>query len=160
MAFRDEMPAMLKHAGVWQGIYIHMTPEGSIIDTHGARVECVYPEAGDYDYIQYNHFTWDDGREHKATLPGVFRDGRLWWDTETFRGYGWQTMDDIVLLNLERYDEPGAMFFEMITLGEGGEHRARTWQWFKDGQLYKRTLCNERRVAVAGTAGRAAATTS
>jgi hypothetical protein len=34
----------------------------------------------------------------------------------------------------------------MITIGETGDHRARTWHWFKHGRLYKRTLCDERRI--------------
>ena len=70
----------------------------------------------------------------------------MWWDTETFHGSAWETHDGLVLLNLDRKDDPGARFFEIIMMGDTGEHRARTWHWFKDGQLYKRTLCNESRV--------------
>ena len=79
-------------------------------------------------------------------LPGVYREGRLWWDTETFHGSAWETHDGMILLNLERKDDPGARFFEIIVMGETGKHRARTWHWFKDGKLFKRTLCDEWRV--------------
>ena len=89
---------------------------------------------------------WDDGRDYRATLPGVLQGDRLYWDLPTFAGTAWETHDGILLLNLSRKDEPGANFFEMITLGATGQHRARTWQWFKDGRLYKRTLCDEWRV--------------
>jgi hypothetical protein len=36
---------------------------------------------------------------------------------------------------------------EVIVMGEGGQHRARTWHWFRDGRLVRRTLCDEQRVA-------------
>ena len=141
--FRQAMPAMLKHEGIWEGEYIHIDPSGQEIDRHGTRVVCEFPKTGRYAYIQHNTFTWNDGRVLNVTLPGEFRDGKLWWDTETFHGCAWQSDADIVLLDLHRYDDPGARFFEMITLGETGTHRARTWQWFKNGRLFKRTLCNE-----------------
>jgi hypothetical protein len=36
---------------------------------------------------------------------------------------------------------------EVIVMGEGGHHRARTWHWFREGRLVRRTLCDEQRVA-------------
>jgi len=137
---------MLKHEGIWAGTYIHVDVDGKIIDKHQAHVTCEFPDSGPYVYIQHNVFTWEDGREQKYQLPGIIKDDKLWWDTETFSGYAWQTEFDVVLLNLLRKDEPDANFFEMITLGDTGEYRARTWQWFRGGKLYKRTLCDEQRI--------------
>jgi hypothetical protein len=140
---RAAMPSLAAHAGQWAGTYRHIDAAGALIDQHEARVRCVFPAVGPYAYVQYNHFIWADGREHKAELPGILRDGRLWWDVATFRGSSWDAGDGVILLNLERKDDPDARFYEMIVLGEGGRHRARTWQWFKDGRLFKRTLCDE-----------------
>jgi len=145
--FHNAMPAMKKHAGEWEGIYTHLNRAAEIIDQHKVSIRCEFPTTGEYVYIQHNHFMWDDGRVFEMQLPGVFRDNRLWWDTPTFQGSAWQTLDDIILLNLTRKDDPGAMFFEMINMGVNGDHRSRTWQWFKDGQLFKRTLCDEWRVS-------------
>jgi len=141
--FHKNMPAMQNHAGVWKGVYTYINHTFEIIDKHEAKVTCSFPASGDYAYIQYNHFTWPDGREYKAQLPAIYRKGRLWWNTHHFHGSAWQTKDDIIVLNLERKDDPGARFFEMITMGETMTNRARTWHWFKDGVLFKRTLCNE-----------------
>ena len=146
-AISELMPGMVKHAGLWEGVYTHLDADGAEIDRHRAVVRCEFPDDGPYAYIQHNHFTWDDGREARVELPGVLRGDKLWWDTETFKGCAWETNFGLILLNLERKDEPGARFYEIIALGEGGAHRARTWQWFRDGQLYKRTLCDEKRVA-------------
>lgn len=146
-ALARAMPSLARHAGTWEGRYRHLDADGALIDSHRARVVCEFPDSGEHVYIQHNLFTWDDGREVRATLPGVLRGDRLFWDTPTFSGYACESHDGIVLLNLQRKDEPGANFFEMITIGSTGEYRARTWQWFKDGRLYKRTLCDERRIA-------------
>ncbi len=146
-ALADAMPSMRHHEGVWKGVYRHVDSDGAPLDTHCVTIRCELPDHGPYAYIQHNHFVWDDGREYHATLPGTLRDGRLWWDVDTFHGYSWETFDGILMLNLTRKDEPGANFFEMITLGGTGEFRSRTWQWFRDGRLYKRTLCDERLVS-------------
>jgi len=140
------MPSILRHAGAWAGIYRHVDADGLLLDTHRVHILCEFPDAGPYAYIQHNHFIWDDGREFKAVLPGVLRAGKLWWDLPTFSGYAWETDDGILLLNLTRKDDPGANFFEMITMGAGEKFRSRTWHWFKNGRLFKRTLCDEWRV--------------
>ena len=140
------MPSILRHEGTWEGVYRHLDAEGRLIDRHGARVVCSFPDDGPFAYVQSNTFNWNDGREFKVDLPGRLRGDRLHWDTDTFHGTAWEAGDGVVLLNLDRYDEPGARFFEMIVMGDGGDHRARTWQWFRGGRLYKRTLCDERRI--------------
>jgi len=140
------LPAMVLHEGVWKGRYSHLDAENRLIDEHNSIVRCEFPESGPYDYIQHNQFNWDDGREYQVELPGKLREDRLYWDTETFVGYAWQTTDNLILLNLDRKDEPNTRFFEMIVLSDSRQHRARTWHWFKDDQLIRRTLCNESRV--------------
>ncbi len=145
--FRKDMPAMLDHEGIWEGVYTHINRDADIIDKHKVRIRCEFPNEGPFPYIQHNHFMWDDGREFKMQLPGTYKNGRLWWDLETFSGSAWQTKDDLILLNLDRKDDPGANFFEIIAMGQTKQHRSRTWHWFKDGQLFKRTLCDEWKVA-------------
>ena len=145
-AFHAAMPTMRAHQGVWEGTYRHIDADAALIDQHKVRVRCEFPDEGEIVYRQHNHFMWEDGREQKAELPGIFRDGRLWWDLPTFFGSCWETHDGLILLNLTRKDDPGAKFFEIIAMGEGGQKRARTWHWFKDGTLYKRTLCDEHKV--------------
>ena len=82
----------------------------------------------------------------RASFDGPARGDHLWFDTPTFTGRSWETADGVVLLNLQRRDEPGAHFVEVIILAEGGLRRARTWHWFRDGALFRRTLCDEARV--------------
>lgn len=145
--FHAAMPGMRLHEGTWEGVYTHIDSDAAIIDKHKVRIRCEFPTSGEFVYIQHNHFMWEDGREFKATLPGTFKDDRLWWDLDTFKGSAWETKDGLILLNLDRKDDPGANFFELIAMGSTGRHRSRTWHWFKDGKLFKRTLCDEWKVS-------------
>jgi hypothetical protein len=47
------------------------------------------------------------------------------------------------MLKLDRKDEPGVSFIEMISLSSDRRTRARTWQWFRNGDPFRRTLCDE-----------------
>lgn len=138
------MPPIMAHAGVWEGFYRHIDCQGNTLDLHRSRVECLFPDQGSVVYVQKNLFTWDDGRSYKAEFSGVLKDNQIYWDTETFRGYGWVASPNIFVLELERKDEPGAYFYESIVMGWNKTDRARTWHWFKEGKCYKRTLCDER----------------
>lgn len=141
------MPPVLQHSGVWRGEYQHLDIQGKIVDQHASQVECVFPDyvtaPDDPVYLQRNEFTWDDGRKHKVEFAGIIKGDRIWWDTDTFSGYGWQASPSIFLLELERKDVAGASFLEAIVMGSCLTNRARTWHWFKDGVCYQRTLCNE-----------------
>ena len=137
------MPAVLEHKGIWEGTYRHIDIEGNTIDLHKSRVECIFPEEGEVVYIQRNQFEWDNGKVFNIAFDGIIKDNRIYWDTETFKGYGWVASPNIFLLELERKDEPGAWFYESIVMGADKKHRARTWHWFKNGQCFKRTLCDE-----------------
>ncbi len=139
------MPALLAHEGVWTGTYRTIDLDGRTIDRHSSRVECLFPESGDHHYVQRNRFTWADGRRREVEFGGALQDDRLVWDTETFSGYAWCSRDGVVLLTLDRKDLPNTSFTEIIVIGAEGNNRARTWHWFRDGVLFERTLCDERR---------------
>ncbi len=139
------MPAMLRHEGTWEGVYRFVDLAGNVTDKYASRVECHFPDEGPYAYVQKNRYAWDDGRIAEFEFGGELRGDRMWWDTERFSGYGWTTPGDIIMLTLDRKDEPGVSFTEMIVLAPDPDYRARTWHWFRDGKLFQRTLCDERR---------------
>lgn len=141
--FAQVMPNMLRHAGRWEGIYRHIARDGSLIDEHLMRTFCEFPVEGEFAYVQHNWLEWDDGRRIERSFGGAFRDGLLHWDTDRFIGTGWETREGTVMLRLDRKDEPGIHFVEMIHLSEDGRTRARTWQWFEHGAPTRRTLCDE-----------------
>lgn len=136
---------MRAHEGLWRGVYQHLDADGVLEDVHDSEVLCEFPTDGPVFYRQRIRFRWADGRTREDVFDGVIRDGAVWFDTPTFHGKSWES-EGLVLLTLQRKDEPGALFHELIALGAGGDHRARTWHWFRDGRLYRRTLCTEQRV--------------
>jgi hypothetical protein len=141
------MPAMLGHEGWWDGWYRHYDGDGVLLDAHRTRTHCEFPAGGRWHYIQHSYLEWDDGRSASYEFGGRLKGDRLVWDTERFRGYGWQTHEDTLMLRLDRLDVPGAYYIEMISIAPDGQSRARTWQWFRDGKPWKRTLCNEQSIA-------------
>lgn len=140
-------PAHRAHLGTWKGTYRHVDLFAQEEELIQSQVNCEFPDDGLVFYRQSIELKHADGSVTRAGFDGVDRGDHLWFDTPTFVGKSWETEDGVVLLNLQRKDEPGAHFIEVIILGEGGKHRARTWHWFKDGQLYRRTLCDEVRVS-------------
>ena len=146
MNLREAMPALVAHEGEWEGIYRHVGHDFTLIDQHHMHTRCEFPADRPDAYLQHNRLWWDDGRTVERSFGGVYRDGLIHWDTDHFSGYGWQTHEGVVMLRLDRKDEPGVHFIEMITLAGDGRTRARVWQWFRDGTPFRRTLCDEWRV--------------
>ena len=135
VSFAQAMPMMLRHAGIWDGVYRHVSFDFVLLDEHRMRTV----------YIQHNRLEWADGRVEERDFPGVFDGTQLRWDTDRFHGYGWET-HGVVMLHLDRKDVVDAHFTEMIELSADGQRRARTWQWFEKGRPTRRTLCDEMRI--------------
>ena len=138
-------PSILRHEGRWTGTYTHLDENAAVLDRHATDVTCEFPDTGPHAYLQHNRFHWPDGRESSTTLEVELRGDRLWWDAATFCGWAWETREGLILLDLERKDDPGARFYEIIVTAPDGQTRARTWHWFREGRLFKRTLCDEAR---------------
>jgi len=143
---REGMPLLARHAGEWEGEYIHVDTENNIIDRHRSRLQCKFPDNGPFAYYQINSYFWDDGRSEELHFPATYRDGQIWWDTDRIEGRAWEVDARTVCLTWTRKDMPGAYLYEMIQLSADGNDRARTWHWFEDDKLFKRTCVKEHRV--------------
>jgi hypothetical protein len=145
-ALKAAMPAMFAHEGHWDGVYRHIDADGRLLDQHRTTTWCELPDEGPFSYVQHNRLIWDDGREATYEFGGTLAGNRLVWDTDRFFGEGWESDGGVIMLRLERRDVPGSYYIEMITIAPDQRTRARTWQWYKDGVPWKRTLCDEWRV--------------
>lgn len=141
------MPALAAHEGLWDGVYRHVDRDFTLVEQHRMRTRCEFPDDGEFAYIQHNHASHDDGREERRTFGGTLLDGRIWWDTDRFSGWGWETDHGLLMLRLDRKDQANAYFTEMIEIAPDGNSRMRVWQWWKGGQPVRRTLCDEWRVS-------------
>lgn len=140
------MSAILLHEGWWEGWYRDFDSSGKLLDERSVKTHCEFPDSGPWHYVQHNWLNWRDGRTALYEFGGRLDGERIVWETDRFQGYGWQTEENTIMLRLDRLDVPGAYYIEMITIAPDDERRARTWQWFKDGEPWKRTLCDERRI--------------
>jgi hypothetical protein len=143
---REAMPLLARHEGEWVGSYIYVDPAGKIVDQHASHLTCSFPLDGTGDYFQINHYTWDDGKQEEHRFPGMFRDGRIWFDSERIKGHAWEADDKTVILTWHYKTDPANYLYEMIQLSPCGQHRARTWHWFENGELVRRTLIKETRL--------------
>ncbi|MCY4345038.1 MAG: DUF3598 domain-containing protein [Gammaproteobacteria bacterium] len=144
---RTGMPVLARHEGEWVGEYIHIDPDGTVQDRHASHLSCTFPAAGPHDYFQTNTYTWADGKREQIEFPAVYRDGRIWWDNERIAGSAWEVDERTMMLNWIRKDMPGSYLYEMIQINSGNDLRGRTWHWFVDDELIRRTCIKERRTA-------------
>jgi hypothetical protein len=143
---RNAMPVLARHKGEWEGEYIHVDADNREIDRHASHLKCSFPEDGPFAYYQINTYRWADGRTEELHFPATYRDGRIWWDTDRIEGSAWEVDARTVMLTWVRKGEPGTYLYEMIQISADGDHRGRTWHWFENDQLVKRTCIKERRI--------------
>lgn len=144
---RTGMPVLARHEGEWMGEYVLLGPDSSVIDRHDSHLICSFPETDEFDYFQQNIYSWSDGRVETIDFPALYRDGRIWWNTDRIAGSAWEIDERTIMLNWTRKDLPGSYLYEMIQINSNNNKRARTWHWFKDDGLVNRTCIRESRVA-------------
>ncbi len=145
-AIRTDMPVLARHEGEWEGVYIHVDADNREIDRHRSHLQCLFPAEGPHAYYQINTYLWADGRREEIHFPAAYRDKAIWWDTERIVGRAWEVDARTVMLTWSRKDTPAAYLYEMIQLSEDGRHRGRTWHWFENDILVKRTCIRETRL--------------
>lgn len=147
MGIREEMPLLVRHEGVWDGVYTYYNAAGEKVDEHKSRLLCRVREDSDTPYHQTNWYVWDDGRTDIRDFPAVYRDKRVWWDNNLIKGWaaevGLDEKNRTVMLYWQRQGDPSLYLYEMIQLSDDGTKRCRTWHWIRDGQLETRTAIQE-----------------
>lgn len=150
---RKNMPLLAEAEGVWEGWYRYYDAEtGEMTDEHRSRLICRLPEDGKpADYHQTNYYFWDDGRTDIRDFPANYHDGRIWWDNDLIKGWAAAMQPDdnnlSTCLNWIRKGEEDVYLYEMIQVDKPHNLRSRTWQWFRDGKCFQRTLIDEHRVS-------------
>ncbi len=145
-AIREEMPVLTRHEGDWVGTYILVDTKGNILDKHDSHLTCQFPEEGAYSYYQINRYKWSDGKQEEHQFPGNYRDKKIWFDTERIEGKAWEVDDATIILWFSYKTMPEMYLYEMINLSSCNNYRSRTWHWFKNHQLFQRTLIQEERL--------------
>jgi hypothetical protein len=143
---REEMPVLVRHEGDWVGTYTLVDLEGKILDKHESHLTCQFPEDGSYPYYQINRYKWSDGKQEEHQFPGTYHDKCLWFDTERMQGKAWEADDSIIILRFSYKTAPDMGLSEIIQISPCNNYRARTWHWYKNNQIIRRTLIQEERL--------------
>jgi hypothetical protein len=143
---REEMPGLVRHEGDWVGTYTLVDLEGNILDKHESHLSCQFPEDGSYPYYQINRYKWADGKHEEYQFPGTYHDNSLWFDTERMEGKAWEASDSIIILTFSYKNAPEMSLSEIIQISPCNNYRARTWHWYRNNQIYRRTLIQEERL--------------
>jgi hypothetical protein len=146
MSIREEMPVLVRHEGEWIGTYTIVDTSGKILDQHQSHLTCQFPDNSPYPYYQINRYKWADGKQEEHQFPGTYHDQALWFDTERVEGKAWEVDNNTIILCFSYKTIPGISLSEMIYISPDNNHRARTWHWFKNHQIYQRTLIQEERL--------------
>jgi hypothetical protein len=146
---REAMPLLASNEGIWEGWYRYYDAKtGLLTDQHRSRLHCrLIGAPGHEEYHQTNYYYWEDGRTEIREFPAWYENGRVWWDNDLIKGWAAAMQPDdfnrSTCLNWERKNEPGMYLYEMIQVDEARQNRARTWQWFRNGICFQRTLIDE-----------------
>jgi len=143
---KDGMPLLARHEGDWRGTYIVVDLQGTVLDQHQSHLSCQFPDAGSYDYYQINRYHWSEGKQEEHQFPGIYRDNALWFDTERIQGKAWEVDLATIILHFTYKGMADSYLYEMIQLSPCNNYRFRTWHWFKNHQLFQRTLIQEERI--------------
>jgi hypothetical protein len=146
MGFREDMPVFARHEGQWAGEYIHVDSDGVILDRHSSKITVEFRDTG-RPYYQTNEYTWSDGRREFIEFPADYGDGKVLFDTDRITGHAWEIDPRTIMLTWSYKHDPEQYLYETIQIDTAGQHRARTWHWFENGELVKRTLIKEHRLA-------------
>jgi hypothetical protein len=142
------MPILVSNEGVWEGWYRYYDAvTGQLTDQHRSRLICRLTDEPGREYHQTNYYFWEDGRTEVRDFPAWYDNGRIRWDNDLITGWAAQMQPDdfgrSTCLNWTRKDEPDIYLYEMIQNSDDRKNRARTWQWFRNGICFQRTLIDE-----------------
>ncbi|MBH8552717.1 DUF3598 family protein [Nostocaceae cyanobacterium CENA357] len=143
---REEMPVLARHEGDWVGTYTLVDTAGQILDQYESHLSCQFPENSPHPYYQVNRYKWSDGKQEEYEFPGMYSDKKLLFDTERIQGKAWEADDSVVILWFSYKTNPEMNLYEMIYISPDNNYRARTWHWFKNYQIFQRTLIQEERL--------------
>jgi len=143
---RKEMTVLSRHAGEWVGIYTVVDLEAKVLSTRQSHISCLFPENESYHYYQINRYSWDDGKKDEYHCPGTYQeDKKLWMESDRFQGQVWEVDNNTIIMKFSYKNIPDVYLYEMIQISPCNNYRSRTAHWFKNNQIYQRTLIQEER---------------
>lgn len=147
-AMNPTLALMSRSAGIWEGHYTHISPvDRSVQEEFDFRLRVECPAADGTPYRQTSRYSWADGRVQELQYTGEPAGERVVFDNGRILGECWKIDADALYLTFRYTADPRGRIAEMIQVSADGRHRARTWHWFRDEELWRITLVRETRTS-------------
>ncbi len=148
-SIREDMPLFVRNEGEWDCLYTFVDLDHNVLDQYRVHIICEFPDEDDVAYRQTSTNRWPDGREETTQFEARYdaANKRVTWDNDRMKGALWEVDDMTIYLSFAFHAMPDVRVCEMIQLSACGQHRTRTWHWFRNDALYQRTLVKEKRIA-------------
>jgi len=78
-------------------------------------------------------------------LPARYKNGNLLWRAPHIEGRLWQVDSETLMAKWTHKGDTRNRLIETIHLHKFDQERTRTWTWFQDEKLFRRTLITEKR---------------
>jgi hypothetical protein len=150
-SFRELLGAI---AGVWEGNYTHLHPNGELIERFGSRQETRLagpfddqnqPSGQRYDWFERILYTKADLEPEVLDFRATFDGVRMVFDDEAFHGESFLVEGRITVFPYHWKTTATDEIVEIIVLATD-TYRTRLWQTFTDGKLVRLTVIEEHRI--------------
>jgi hypothetical protein len=150
-SFRELLGAI---AGVWEGTYTHLHPNGELIERFGSRQETRLagpfddqnqPSGQRYDWFERILYTKADLEPEVLDFRATFDGVRMVFDDEAFHGESFLVEGRITVFPYHWKTTATDEIVEIIVLATD-TYRTRLWQTFTDGKLVRLTVIEEHRI--------------
>jgi hypothetical protein len=146
----QRLPVLALLKGQWGGTYIEQDLHGVELDRFSFFHDISFPDAPGAAYRQRTVYEWADGRRVDLTFDAEFveRDGKpmIAWDHPIMAGVVFEIDDRTLQLRFAYRDEERTEVQEAMFLSADGQHRLRTWHWYRGGAPFKITVVQEKRI--------------
>jgi Domain of unknown function (DUF3598) len=128
-------------AGVWEGTYTHLQPNGVLIERFTSRQETRLDGENWFERIIYTPEVGDQTvLDFRATITG----DTVTFDDPDFLGISYLVEGRITVFPYHWKSNPAREIVEIITLATD-DYRTRLWQTFDEGVLARITVIEEHR---------------
>lgn len=127
-------------AGVWDGTYTHIEPDGSLIEKYVSRQEARLIGTEWYERIVYERATGTEVHDFRATIV----DNEVRFEDDNFVGTDYQVTDNILVFPYYWKDKPDWKIVETIVMPTP-DLRTRLWVHYDHDVLVKLTIIDEKR---------------
>jgi hypothetical protein len=145
----QRMPVLALLKGRWRGTYIEQDLQGRELDRYAFFHDISFPDEPGANYRQRTVYTWADGRTIDLVFDAALEDRNnrpvIAWDHPMMAGVLFEIDDRTLQLRFAYKDAEQTEVQEAMFLSADGQHRLRTWHWYRAGTPFKITVVQEAR---------------